>query len=159
MDKGIRAYARTYFVAQNELRRKGEAFTGPKGNTAFRKEVMGKLMEEFGCTLQAAATHYNEAFKLVKEATPELVAGLGRAASAEQARADLERATEAFHARLEQDKKLRQEAVAAFEELVKSLGYDNAKLHQHQAHGTGGDDEYLCDKLGLPYCYFEKAEM
>jgi hypothetical protein len=78
MDKGIRAYARNYFVAQNELRRKGEAFTGPKGNTAFRKEVMGKLMEEFGITLASAATHYNEAFKLVKEATPELVSGLGR---------------------------------------------------------------------------------
>jgi hypothetical protein len=78
MDKGIRAFARTYFVAQNELRRKGEKFTGPKGNTEFRKEVMCKLMEEFGCSLASAATHYNEAFKLVKEATPELVSGLGR---------------------------------------------------------------------------------
>lgn len=79
MDKGIRAFARNYFVEQNEFRRKGEKFTGPKGNTEFRKEVMCKLMEEFGCSLASAATHYNEAFKLVKEATPELVAGLGRA--------------------------------------------------------------------------------
>lgn len=78
MDKGIRAFARNYFVEQNELRRKGEKFTGPKGNTEFRKEVMCKLMEEFGCSLASAATHYNEAFKLVKGATPELVSGLGR---------------------------------------------------------------------------------
>jgi hypothetical protein len=79
MDKGIRAYAREYFVAQNELRRKGEVYTGPKGNTEFRKAVMCKLMQEFDCSLASAATHYNEAFKLVKEATPELVSGLGRA--------------------------------------------------------------------------------
>lgn len=51
---------------------------GNKANTIFRKNVMGFLMEEFGITLASAATHYNEAFKLVKEATPELVSGLGR---------------------------------------------------------------------------------
>ena len=78
MDKGIRAFARNYFVEQNELRRRGEVYTGDKANTMFRKAVLMKLVEEFGCTIAAAATHYNEAFKLVKEATPELVAGLGR---------------------------------------------------------------------------------
>ena len=78
MDKGIRAFARNYFVAQNELRRRGEAYTGKKGNTEFRKAVMCKIMEEFGCTLASAATHYNEALHLVRGATPELVAGLGR---------------------------------------------------------------------------------
>lgn len=78
MDKGIRAFARTLFVAQNELRRKGLAFTGDKGNTAFRKHVMGTLMEQFDCTLASAATHYNDALQLVKAATPELVSGLGR---------------------------------------------------------------------------------
>ena len=78
MDKGIRAFANQYFVEQNEFRRKGEKFTGPKGNTAFRKDVMCKLMEEFGCTQASAATHYNEALKLVRDAAPELVAGLGR---------------------------------------------------------------------------------
>lgn len=78
MDKGIRAFARNYFVEQNEFRRRGEKFTGPKANTLFRKDVMMKLVEEFGCTVAAAATHYNDAFKLVKNATPELVAGLGR---------------------------------------------------------------------------------
>ena len=78
MDKGIRAFARNYFVEQNEFRRRGEKFFGPKANTLFRKDVMMKLVEEFGCTVAAAATHYNDAFKLVKSATPELVAGLGR---------------------------------------------------------------------------------
>lgn len=78
MDKGIRSFARTLFVEQNELRRKGLAFTGEKGNTAFRKHVMGSLMENFGCTLASAATHYNDALQLVKAATPELVSGLGR---------------------------------------------------------------------------------
>jgi hypothetical protein len=78
MDKGIRAYAGNYFVEQNELRRRGEVFTGPKANTVFRKQVMAKLMEEFGISLASAATHYNEAFKTVRSCTPELVSGLGR---------------------------------------------------------------------------------
>jgi hypothetical protein len=78
MDKGIRSFARNLFVEQNELRRKGQAFTGDKGNTTFRKHVMATLMEQFGCTLASAATHYNDALQLVKAATPELVSGLGR---------------------------------------------------------------------------------
>jgi len=78
MDKGIRAYARTFFAEQNALRVKGEVYTGPKANTAFRKAVMGKLMEEFGVTLASAATHYNEALISTRKATPEAVQGLGR---------------------------------------------------------------------------------
>lgn len=79
MDKGIRPAARNKFVELNELRRRGEApYTGPKANTVFRKNVMSHLMTEFNISLASAATHYNEAFKLVKEATPELVSGLGR---------------------------------------------------------------------------------
>lgn len=79
MDKGIRPAARNKFVELNELRRRGEGeYTGPKANTIFRKHVMCYLMDEFGITLASAATHYNEAFKLVKEATPELVSSLGR---------------------------------------------------------------------------------
>ncbi len=79
MDKGIRPEARAKFVELNEKRRRGEApYTGPKANTVFRKAVMSHLMENFTISLASAATHYNEAFKLVKEATPELVSGLGR---------------------------------------------------------------------------------
>lgn len=78
MDKGIRPFALNFFTEQNALRVSGQAYTGEKGNTMFRKAVMAKLMEEFGCTLAAAATHYNDAFKKVKAATPDLVAGLGR---------------------------------------------------------------------------------
>lgn len=78
MDKGIRAYARTHFVEQNALRVAGTHYTGPKGNTEFRKAVMCKLMEEFGCSLASAATHYNEALKAAREANPQSVEGLGR---------------------------------------------------------------------------------
>lgn len=78
MDKGIRPAARTKFVELNEMRRRGEYGTDNKANTKFRKEVMCYLMEEFGITLASAATHYNEAFKFVKELNAELVSGLGR---------------------------------------------------------------------------------
>lgn len=80
MDKGIRPAARAKFVELNELRRRGVApYTGPKANTVFRKEIIFFLIEQFGISVASAATHYNEAFKLVKSATPELVSGLGRA--------------------------------------------------------------------------------
>jgi hypothetical protein len=79
MNNGIRAYARDTFVAQNELRRRGECYTGTKGNTEFRKNVMCLIMEEHGVTLASAATHYNDAFKFIKELNAELVSGLGRA--------------------------------------------------------------------------------
>jgi len=79
MDKGIRPAARNKFVELNEIRRRGEApYTGDKANTQFRKDVMAWLMTEYGCSLASAATHYNEAFKLVKEQNAELVSGLGR---------------------------------------------------------------------------------
>ncbi len=82
MDKGIRAYAGTYFAAQNALRidAANELYKGPKANTVFRKAVMAKLMEEFGVTLASAATHYNEALIRTRKATPEAVEGLGRPA-------------------------------------------------------------------------------
>lgn len=80
MDKGIRAYARTYFAAQNALRidAASELYKGPKGNTAFRKAVMGELMEQFTITLASAATHYNEALIGTRKLTPDSVLGLGR---------------------------------------------------------------------------------
>ena len=40
---------------------------------------MFDVMEQFGITLASAATHYNHAFKTVKELNAELVDGLGRA--------------------------------------------------------------------------------
>jgi hypothetical protein len=71
MDKGIRPAANAKFAELLPTR-------AEIGNTAFRKNVMFYLMEEFGCTNPAAATHYNHAFQLVKQANPELVVGLGR---------------------------------------------------------------------------------
>lgn len=74
MDKGIRPYCNAKFVELNNLRNRGEL-----SNTAFRKSVMADCMEAFGITLASAATHYNHAFKTVKELNSELVSGLGRA--------------------------------------------------------------------------------
>ena len=71
MDKGIRPAARAKF--QETLPQLKEL-----GNTRFRKTVMSYLMEEFGCTLASAATHYNDAFKFVKANDPASVNGLGR---------------------------------------------------------------------------------
>ena len=72
MDKGIRPACNAKFAELLPTR-------AEVGNTAFRKNVMFYVMEEFGITLASAATHYNHAFQAVKTANPELVAGLGRA--------------------------------------------------------------------------------
>jgi hypothetical protein len=74
MDKGIRPYTNAKFVEFNNLRNRGELT-----NTQFRKNVIADVMEAFGITLASAATHYNHAFKTVKELNSELVSGLGRA--------------------------------------------------------------------------------
>jgi len=74
MDKGIRPYCNAKFVELNNLRNRGELT-----NTQFRKNVMADVMDNFGITLASAATHYNHAFKTVKELNGELVSGLGRA--------------------------------------------------------------------------------
>ena len=71
MDKGIRPACNAKFAELLPTR-------AEVGNTAFRKNVMFYLMEEFGCTNPAAATHYNHAFQQVKAANPEIVVGLGR---------------------------------------------------------------------------------
>ena len=71
MDKGIRPACNAKFLELLPTR-------AEIGNTAFRKSVMFYVMEEFGCTNPAAATHYNHAFQECKKATPELVIGLGR---------------------------------------------------------------------------------
>jgi hypothetical protein len=71
MDKGIRPAANAKF---NELL----PTRAEVGNTAFRKAVLFYIVEEFGTTLAAAATHYNHAFQNVKAARPDLVEGLGR---------------------------------------------------------------------------------
>jgi hypothetical protein len=79
MNRGISKYTANYFVEQNELRRRGEApYVGKKANTVFRKTVLLHVIDHFGITVAAAAKHYNDALRLVREATPELVAGLGR---------------------------------------------------------------------------------
>jgi hypothetical protein len=74
MDKGIRPFARNLFATQNELRRRALL-----DNTVFRKGIIATLMEEFSISLASAASHYNEAFKFLKELNAELVDGLGRA--------------------------------------------------------------------------------
>lgn len=72
MDKGIRVNTYNKFLEMLPLR-------ATIGNTEFRRGVMNYAMTEFGISIAAASTHYNDAFKKVKAATPELVDGLGRA--------------------------------------------------------------------------------
>lgn len=78
MDKGIRAFTRTFFASENTKRIAGEVYTGHKANTLFRAAVMAELMTQFGVSVASAATHYNDALIAVRTATPELVSGLGR---------------------------------------------------------------------------------
>lgn len=82
------------------------------------------------------------------------------AASVEQARKDLESLQQQAEAQAAQDKVYQQESIKAFREVVDShCGgcVETAKRWQHQAYGTGGDDEYLEYRLGLPYGFFKKA--
>lgn len=80
-----------------------------------------------------------------------------RATNVEQARKDLAQLEVALQAQIEADKRAQEQAILAFQELVKSYGFENAKRWQHQAYGTDGDDEFLCYHLGLPYGYFKRA--
>jgi len=72
MDKGIRPACNAKFLELLPTR-------AEIGNTAFRKNVMFHVIEQFGITLASAATHYNHAFQECKKANPTLVEGLGRA--------------------------------------------------------------------------------
>ena len=48
------------------------------GNLAFRKKIILDLVEQTGCTIAAASTHYNHAFQKAKIEVPDQVVGLGR---------------------------------------------------------------------------------
>lgn len=72
MDKGIRPACNAKFAELLPTR-------AEVGNTAFRKNVMFYIIEEFGISVASAATHYNHSFQAVKAATPAMVEGLGRA--------------------------------------------------------------------------------
>lgn len=79
MDKGIRPACNAKFLAELPSR-----VNTREGNVAFRKNVMGAVMEDFGITLASAATHYNHAFLNAKEVAKVdavvdgLLQGLGR---------------------------------------------------------------------------------
>ena len=75
MTKGIREFVNETFAALLPTR---PTPATREGNTAFRKAVMQKAMEQFGISLASAATHYNHTLKFIKETDPTLVAGLGR---------------------------------------------------------------------------------
>jgi len=66
--------------------------------------------------------------------------------------------------REEEQRQLAQhEAAHAFEQRMLKVLACGAKDREmamrwiHEAEGTGGDDEFLCWTLGLPYAYFRKA--
>jgi hypothetical protein len=80
-DKGIRLEAKREFARLLPTR-----VNTRDGNRNFRAAVNTHLMESFGCTLAAAATHYNHAFIEARKAAAEpgnealqaLLEGLGR---------------------------------------------------------------------------------
>ena len=78
-----------------------------------------------------------------------------RAETVEQARRDLELLEQALREEMARVAAAQQLAIEAFQELVNSYGFDNAKRWQHDAYDTRGDDEYLCCCLGLPYGFFK----
>ena len=71
MDKGIRVGVNAKF---NEMLPQLAAL----GGKAFRRVILDWTVENYGVTMASASTHYNHSFQAVKEAAPELVAGLGR---------------------------------------------------------------------------------
>lgn len=82
-----------------------------------------------------------------------------KAASVEEARADIDRLGAVIEEQIASDKVHQAEAIKAFEQLAASYGgsIETAKRWQHDAYGTQGDDEFLAYHLGLPYGYFKKA--
>ena len=72
MDKGIRVGVTHKFFELMPLWRE-------MGGRSFRKAVLDWTVENYGIGYPAASTHYNFAFKLAKQTTPEAVEGLGRA--------------------------------------------------------------------------------
>ena len=81
----IVSFAHAQFACYNEQRVAGEygLITGTfaqdrKPNIQFRKLVIAAIMEHSGCTLAAAAVHYNAALKAATAAAPEKAAGLHR---------------------------------------------------------------------------------
>ena len=83
MEKSIRSYAKTRFL---ELTPERAGSADRKVNLTWRKRLLVELMEKFTCTIAAASTHYNEAFKearkLAQQPGQEILAaqlvGLGR---------------------------------------------------------------------------------
>jgi hypothetical protein len=72
MDKGIRTGVKGKF---NEMLPQLAAL----GGKAFRRTILDWTVENFGCTMAAASTHYNFAKHEATKADATLVAGLGRA--------------------------------------------------------------------------------
>ena len=66
MDDGKRAAAKAKFMELLPTR-------ADVGNKRFRANVRFFLIEEFGCTDNAASTHYNHAFQECKKTNPELL--------------------------------------------------------------------------------------
>jgi hypothetical protein len=71
MDKGIRQGVKVKFAEM--LPQLAEL-----GGKKFRRIILDWTVEQYGCTMAAASTHYNHAFQETKKATPEKVVGLGR---------------------------------------------------------------------------------
>jgi hypothetical protein len=76
----------------------------------------------------------------------------------DRVRADINHLQAALSVQMDREEQAQAAAVAAFEQLAKISGREDAKRFQHQAYGTDGDDEFLEFRMGLPYGYFKRAE-
>ena len=79
-----------------------------------------------------------------------------RAESVDEARRDIELLQKALDREIQREAEAQQAAVAKFEALVQSYGFERAKRWQHDACGTDGNDERLCWELGMPLDYFSR---
>jgi hypothetical protein len=85
-----------------------------------------------------------------------------RSATVEELRKDLDRLQIIIKDNEQQQEEEQARAVEAFETRVSNMINVGARDREmalrwiHEAEGTGGDDEYLCYTVGLPYRYFAR---
>jgi hypothetical protein len=81
----------------------------------------------------------------------------------QQLEREISELTQIIERNQKQEELEQREAITRFEKRVEETIAWGAKNREtaikwiHDAEDTGGDDEYLCYRLGLPYTYFKEA--
>lgn len=109
---------------------------------------------------QLAATHY-DFYKDVHGIRPRWMNY--DAMTEQELEKELEQLGREAEVQAKEEAEQQAKAIDDFEHVVLNLLMSGAKDRAmairwlHESHDTGGDDEYLCYHLGLPYGYFRKA--